>query len=102
MTTTGFPSLWLAYVRLIGRSFAPRELPSLMEAIASSKDERDMIHSLLRDDTQTFIDVTDEARFTFVLDEIDIDPFCQLGARFTRHPGMGAKEMPPIVVQGVW
>jgi len=35
-----------------------------MEAIASSKDERDMAYTLLRDDAQTFIDVTDEARYS--------------------------------------
>ena len=59
-----YVALWPACGRLIGRSFAPHELPSLMEAIASSKDERDMTYTLLRDDAQTFIDVTDEARYS--------------------------------------
>ena len=71
-----------------------------MEAIASSKDERDMIHSLIGDDAQTIINVIDEVRLhLFMVIEIDIDASCRLGTGFTRYPGMGTGEMPPIVVQ---
>ena len=52
----------LACERLIRRAFAPHELPSLIEAIFSSKDEGDAIRGLLGDDAQTFIDMIDEAR----------------------------------------
>ena len=48
--------------RLIGHAFTPDELPSLIEAIFLSKDERDAIYSLPGDDAQTFIDIIDEAR----------------------------------------
>ena len=47
--------------RLIERVFAPGELPSLIEAAFSSKDETDMIRRLRGNDAQTFIDVIDEA-----------------------------------------
>ena len=57
---------WLACGRLVGRFFAPHELPSLLEAIASSKDERDMIYLLRDSDAQIFIDVTDEVRFASI------------------------------------
>jgi hypothetical protein len=50
---------------LIGRAFALHELPSLIEAIFSSDDADDTIRCLLDEDAQTFIDVMDEARFTF-------------------------------------
>ena len=50
---------------LIRREFAPHALPSLIEAIFTSKDVDDTIRSLLRDDAQTFVDVIDEARSTF-------------------------------------
>ena len=53
----------LACGRLIRRAFAPHELPSLIEAIFSSKDEGDAIRGLLGDDAQTFIDMIDEARY---------------------------------------
>ena len=46
--------------RLIIRAFAPHELPSLAEAIFSSKDEANIIRGLRRDDAQTFVDVLDE------------------------------------------
>ena len=52
----------LACERLIRRAFAPHELPSLIKAIFSSKDEGDAIRGLLGGDAQTFIDVIDEAR----------------------------------------
>ena len=51
--------------RVIGRAFAPHELPSLIEAIFSSKNEGTMISCLPRDDAQTFIDVMDEVRSAF-------------------------------------
>ena len=51
--------------RVIGRAFAPHELPSLIEAIFSSKDEGNMIRCLPRDDAQTFIYVMDEVRSAF-------------------------------------
>ena len=49
--------------RLIRRTFALHELPSLIEAILS-KGANDTIHRLLRDDAQTFADVINEARST--------------------------------------
>ncbi|KAF9645013.1 kinase-like protein [Thelephora ganbajun] len=58
--------------RLIRRAFTLNELPSLIEAIFSDKDERDAIHRLLRDDAQNFIDVIDEA-----LDRSDILPWAR-------------------------
>jgi hypothetical protein len=51
--------------RLIKRAFALHELPSLIEAIFSGNDADDTIRCLLGEDAQTFIDVMDEARFTF-------------------------------------
>jgi len=51
--------------RVIRHAFAPHELPSLIEAIFSSKDEGNMIRCLLRDDAQTFIDTMDEVRSAF-------------------------------------
>ena len=59
---------------MIRRSFAPHELPSLIEAIFSSKDEDNAIRRLLKDDAQTFIDVMDEARSAFAHNpSIEID-----------------------------
>ena len=55
-----------ACTRLIKRAFAPEELPSLVEAVFSSKVEGDMIRGLVGDDAQVFIDVIDEVRSTFV------------------------------------
>jgi hypothetical protein len=46
---------------LVRRAFAPRELPSLIEAVFSNKDEVDATRSLLGDDAQAFIDVIDDA-----------------------------------------
>ena len=54
-----------ALERLIERVFEPYELPSLIEAVFSSKDERDAIDGLLRDDAQNFVDVINDARHTF-------------------------------------
>lgn len=56
----------LACRRLVRRAFAPHELPSLIEAIFPSEDEGDTIRSLLGDDVQTFIDVIDEVRSTYI------------------------------------
>jgi len=62
--------------RVIRRTFATHELPSLIEAIFSSKDENNMIRCLLRDDAQTFIDVMNEVRpaFSHLSNENDICP----------------------------
>ena len=38
----------------------------MIEAIFSSEDEGDTIRSLLGDDVQTFVDVIDEVRSTYV------------------------------------
>ena len=55
-----------AFGFLIRRAFGPPELPFLIDAIFSSKDESDIIHRIRnRDDAQTFIDVIDEARSAF-------------------------------------
>ena len=54
----------LGFKRLITRAFAPHELTSLVEAIFSSNDTGDTIHSLVGEDVQTFVDVIDEARPT--------------------------------------
>jgi hypothetical protein len=71
--------------RLIRHAFAPHELPSLVEAIFSSKDESSIVLCLHGDDAQLFIDVIDEVRSTLHLHretrliDIDIDTFCRLG-----------------------
>lgn len=52
--------------RLIKRQFIPHELPALIEAIFSSKGERDSIDGLLREDAQSFIDVVDEVCFASI------------------------------------
>ena len=91
--------------RLVGRVFAPRELPSLIEAAFLSKDECDTIRGLLGADAQSFIDVIDEARSTFfaiVNLLIEIDAFCRLGTGQGRPFAMGPKEMSKIIVQNVW
>ena len=59
--------------RLIGRAFALHELPSLVEAIFSSKDEADAIRCLPGDGAQTFIDVIDEACSTLTYHPKSID-----------------------------
>jgi hypothetical protein len=65
--------------RLIRRAFAPHELPPLVEAIFSSKDESGIARCLHGDDAQIFIDVIDEVRPVLPLHhgsqsvEIDID-----------------------------
>ena len=51
-----------AYKRLIRRTFALHELPSLIEAISSGEDKSDAADHLHGDDAQTLIDVIDEAR----------------------------------------
>ena len=51
-----------ACARLIRRTFDPHELPTLIEAVLSGKDDGDTVRRLLRDDAQTFIDVIDEVR----------------------------------------
>jgi len=66
--------------RLIRRAFALDELPSLIEAIVSTEDERDAICSLARDDAQTLIDVIDEVRSTSVpVIRIGMETVCWLG-----------------------
>ena len=66
---------------LIKGEFSQRELPLLVEAIFSSKDERDIIRCLRGDDAQAFINIIDEAcsppRHGETLPtEIDNDTFC--------------------------
>ena len=51
-------------------AFVLHKLPSLIEAILSNKDERDVIGCLRGDDTQTFVDVMDEACSILVHHEI--------------------------------
>ena len=51
---------------LIGRASAPHEFPSLIEAVISSEDEGDAIRRLIGNDAQTFVDVIDEVRSTYV------------------------------------
>ena len=53
--------------------FTLDELPSLVEAIFSSKDEGDVVHRLAGDDVQTFIDVMHEARLTFARNRVFVD-----------------------------
>ena len=48
--------------RLIRREFAPHELPSLIDAILSSKEEVDTVRCLSRDDAKIFINLANEAR----------------------------------------
>ena len=65
---------------MVNRAFVPHELPSLMEAIFSSKDEGDIMHCLHGDDAQTFVDVIDEVRSTFVRisqSKVDTNTFCR-------------------------
>ena len=50
---------------LVRRAFDPYQLPLLIEAVFSSKDEHDNICHFSEDDAQTFIDVIDEARSAF-------------------------------------
>ena len=67
--------------RVIRRSFAPHGLPSLIEAIFSSKDEGNTIRCLPRNDAQTFVDVMNEARSAFAPStEIDTNLPHRLGA----------------------
>ena len=54
-----------AFGLLIRRAFNPYELPLLVEAVFSAKDEREIIHYLNGDDAQTFVDVIDEVHSTF-------------------------------------
>ena len=51
-----------AFQRLISLAFDPHKLPSLVDAVLSSEDQVDLIRSLSKDDTQTFIDVIDDVR----------------------------------------
>ena len=97
----------LACGRLIRRAFALHELPSLIEAIFSSKDEGNTIRCLTGDDAQTFVDVIDEVRSTPThhcesMIEIDIDTFCRLGTGKARSSAMDPKDMSQIVVQDMW
>lgn len=52
----------LACERLVKRVFVVGELPSLIEAVLSSRDSGEIIRRLPRDDAQSLIDVIDEAR----------------------------------------
>ena len=45
--------------------FAPDELPSLVDAIVSSKSEGEMVRGLSAADARTFVDMLDEARSEF-------------------------------------
>ena len=51
--------------RLIRGAFTQDELPSLIEAIFSGKDEGDAVHRLAGDDAQTVIDLIHEVRSRF-------------------------------------
>ncbi|KAF9791048.1 kinase-like domain-containing protein [Thelephora terrestris] len=55
--------------RLIGRTFPPDQLASLVETICTCKNSSGTIRSLTGDDAQTFIDAVDEA-----LDRPDLPP----------------------------
>ena len=58
-----------------------------------------MIRCLSGDDAQTFIDVMDEARFTFAhYRETDTDVFWQPGTGFTWSLTAGSKEVPQVVI----
>ena len=50
--------------RLIDRTFAKPECSSLIESLFSSKDGRNAIQGLQRDDAQSFVDILDEVRPT--------------------------------------
>lgn len=52
-----------AWGRVIGHSFTPHELPSLLETIFSSQVGKEKIRSIHGDDAQDFVDVIDQARF---------------------------------------
>ena len=65
----GFDIDVAACKRLVKRTFTSHELLSFVETVFPNKDERDIVHSLHRDDAQAFIDVTDEA-----LDKLDPPP----------------------------
>ena len=96
-----------AFGLLIRRAFDPYELPPLVEAVFSSKGEREIVRSLSGDNAQTFVDVIDEARSTFGrhrdtrLIDVGIYTFCRLGTGWDRPFVTDPKEMPQIVIQGV-
>lgn len=84
------------------RGLPPHQLSSLIEAIISSKDERDAIDGLLPADAQNFIDVVNEVRFhSLILVEIDIDVLRLLGIRQTRSCATDQEAMPQVIVQSV-
>ena len=88
---------------MVKREFAPHELPSLIEAIFSSNDGDEMIRRLPRDDTQTFIDVIDEAGSTFTRYRVtNVNVFLKQGAVFTWSLPASPKEMPQIDIQDMW
>ena len=90
--------------RLIRHAFAPHDLPSLIETISSSKDESDAVHSLQGDDAQIFVDVMNEARYTFAYrreSETDTNTFYRPGARLARSSATNPGEMSQIVIQDV-
>ena len=50
---------------MIKRDFPPNQLPLVIEAVFACEDAGETVRRLPRDDTQTFVDVIDEARRTF-------------------------------------
>lgn len=92
---------------LIRHAFTPHELPSLIEAVFSSKDASDTIRSLLGDDAQIFIDVMNEVYTAPLiianpLTGTDIGTLCRLGSGQARSFVTDPGEMSQIVVQDVW
>ena len=90
---------------MTARAFAPYELPSLIEAVLSSKDGGNAIGRLRGVDAQTFVDVIDEARSTFThhheirLIEIYVETFRQLGVEWSMSfAALESKEMCQITV----
>ena len=99
------PPVW----RLIKRAFAMPDRSALIESIFSNKDGIKIVRGLHEDDAQSFIDVIDEARYTLARrkeirgNEIDTFIFWTPGTiKHTRSFTTDPKEMPQIVVQGVW
>ena len=91
-----------AFGFLIKRAFGPPELPFLIDAIFSSRDESDIIRRIRSgDDAQTFIDVINEARSVFACHRqtqpIDVDAYGfvirrLIGLSFRRRFGRNASD----------
>ena len=83
----------------------PCDLPSLIESIFSSKDEKDVVYGLQGDDAQNFIDVIDQVRFTFTRllknqsITIGIDTFYQLGSWHAQPFAEDPRKVSQVVVQ---